>query len=211
MHWQRRMTRLTATYTTKILRSDDLFNKYPYLPPAKKNKFSAWAPRIGDVLRHCTIKAANNFGSYQFCWETETRRQAGPVPTSSNSRCIWVLSIWSVASRFVRLPSDTRIWVLKGHTTHINVNISALTSIFFLKCFVQSKYYRDMSRFDQINLPADIMGHRSSVQNSVIVPYNMLIYKKESKASRSRYLLIRMFIFVQRDYQECRLWHFKSL
>ena len=28
--------------------------------------------------------------------------------------------------------------------------------------------------------PADIMGHRSSVQNSVIVPYNMLIWLKKS-------------------------------
>ena len=28
--------------------------------------------------------------------------------------------------------------------------------------------------------PADMMGHRSSVQNSVIVPYNMLIWLKKS-------------------------------
>jgi len=33
--------------------------------------------------------------------------------------------------------------------------------------------------------PADMMGHESSVQNSVIVPYNMLIWLKKSTAKQT--------------------------
>ena len=47
--------------------------------------------------------------------------------------------------------------------------------------------------------PADMIGQLSSVQNSVIVPYNMFIWLKKSTAAKPKHL-IKMLVILKIQY-----------